>query len=300
MHLQFYLNTEEAAAYLKISERKLYELVATGAVPCSKLTGKWLFPRAALDRWVEAGLTRPEGFQSEAPPAIIGGSHDPLLEWAVRRSGSGLALLAEGSQAGLDRLARNEVMLAAIHLHGQGDKNGDDTGANIEAVAAASALHDAVVISFAIREQGLVLANGNPLGIGSLAEALTGPVRFGQRQKGAGAQLLLESLAMLDGLDEALRQLPATIFPTGQDLALAIRNGEIDCGIAARAVALASGLAYVPLVSERFDLVLRRRSYFEPGPQALFALLRRPEFVRQAASFGGYDVAGAGMVRLNR
>ena len=296
MHLQIYLNTEEAAAYLKIRERKLYELVATGAVPCSKVTGKWLFPRAALDRWVEAGLIRPEGFQSESPPAIIGGSHDPLLEWAVRRSASGLALLTEGSQAGLDRLARNEVMMAAIHLHG----SGDDAEANIAAVAAASALHDAVVIGFALREQGLVLAGGNPRGIGSLAQALAGTIRFGQRQKGAGAQLLLESLVARDGLDDALRQTPASIFPTGQDLALAIRNGEIDCGIAARAVALANGLAYLPLVSERFDLVLRRRSYFEPGPQALFALLRRPEFTRQAASFGGYDVAGAGLVRLNR
>ena len=44
------LTTDEAAAYLRLSERKLYELVANGAVPCTKVTGKWLFPRAALDR----------------------------------------------------------------------------------------------------------------------------------------------------------------------------------------------------------------------------------------------------------
>jgi putative molybdopterin biosynthesis protein len=56
-----YLNTEEAASYLGISERKLYELVANGAVPCSKVTGKWLFPRAAIDRWIEAGMAKPFG-----------------------------------------------------------------------------------------------------------------------------------------------------------------------------------------------------------------------------------------------
>jgi putative molybdopterin biosynthesis protein len=86
MHV--YLNTEQAADYLGIRERKLYELVANGAVPCSKVTGKWLFPRAALDRWIEAGLARPYGFDAVAPPPIIGGSHDPLLEWAAHGNGS--------------------------------------------------------------------------------------------------------------------------------------------------------------------------------------------------------------------
>ena len=89
-----FLTTEEAAAYLRLKERKLYELVAHGAIPCSKVTGKWLFPRAALDRWVSAGLARPDGFVAEPVPPIIGGSHDSLLEWAARQSGSGLALLA--------------------------------------------------------------------------------------------------------------------------------------------------------------------------------------------------------------
>ncbi len=55
------LTTDEAATYLRLSERKLYELVAKGAVPCTKVTGRWLFPRAALDRWVTAGLITPCG-----------------------------------------------------------------------------------------------------------------------------------------------------------------------------------------------------------------------------------------------
>ena len=55
------LTTDEAADYLRLSERKLYELVADRAVPCSKVTGRWLFSRAALDRWVSAGLIAPAG-----------------------------------------------------------------------------------------------------------------------------------------------------------------------------------------------------------------------------------------------
>src|SRR6185503_7951300 len=159
LHMPDLLTTEEAASYLRLSERKLYELVANGAVPCSKITGRWLFPKAALDRWVTAGLLMPATLAQPAPP-IIGGSHDPLLEWALRESGSSLASLPEGSEAGLGRLARGEVMAAAIHLH---RADGDDEQANVDAVGDAPGLHDAVVIGFARREQGLLVARGNPL-----------------------------------------------------------------------------------------------------------------------------------------
>src|SRR5215813_1046593 len=84
------LTTEEAAAYLRLSERKLYELVAKGEVPCTKVTGKWLFPKAALSHWLAASMIAPGAARTTAPP-IVGGSHDPLLEWALRESGSQLA-----------------------------------------------------------------------------------------------------------------------------------------------------------------------------------------------------------------
>ncbi len=292
-----YLNTEDAAAYLGIKERKLYELVANGAVPCSKVTGKWLFPRAALDRWVEAGLTRPQGVSPVDPPPILGGSNDPLLEWASRRSACGLALLSIGSEAGLRKLAADEVAIAAIHLHGD---NGDDEDSNLAAVSATPHLWDAVVIAFARREQGLLLPAGNPKGLASLKDAVRAGARIGQRQAGAGAELLLRRLLGADDIGrEQLAQAPAP-YATGDDLAFAIASGEADCGIASRAVATARGLAFLPLVWERFDLAMRRRTYFQPGPQALIAIMRTDGFRRHAEALGGLDVSDAGAVRLSR
>src|SRR5262245_47368830 len=64
------LTTDEAAAYLRLSERKLYELVANAAVPCTKLTGKWLFPKAALERWLAAGLLTPTLALAPTRPSI--------------------------------------------------------------------------------------------------------------------------------------------------------------------------------------------------------------------------------------
>lgn len=297
MQEKTYLNTEEAAEYLHIKERKLYELVANAEIPCSKVTGKWLFPRAALDRWIEAGLILPASMPAAAAPPIIGGSHDPLLEWAVRQSGCGMAMLAEGSESGLERLARHEVMAAAIHLH---DGEEDDSSANINAVLAAHALHDAVLIHIVRREQGLLVAVGNPKGLRSLAHACATGARFGLRQKGAGAQRLLERLMMREGGAATDIVSALSPFATGQHLAHAIRSGDIDCGIATRSVAATHGLDFIPLAWEYFDLAIRRRNYFEPGPQALFALLRTPDFRRQADYFSGYDCAATGSVRVNR
>ncbi|MDR6873487.1 excisionase family DNA binding protein [Bosea sp. BE125] len=296
MQDRIYLTTEEAAAYLRLKERKLYELVAHSAVPCTKVSGKWLFPRAALDRWLEAGLARPEGMQPTNPPPIIGGSQDSLLEVAVRDSGCGLALLAEGSQAGLDRLTRGEVAIAAIHLHA----TPDDDAANPAAIRAEPGLFDAVVIGFARREQGLLTAPGNPLALAGIASAVERRARFARRQQGAGAQLLLTSLMARDGVSDGRMVMAEGVCATGQDLALAIRTGRADCGIASRAIAAAFGLDFLPLVWEHVDLVMRRRTYFEPATQTLLAWMRRPDMAARARELGGYDLAQSGEVRLNR
>ena len=286
-----YLTTEEAAAYLRIKERKLYDLVATGAVPCSKVSGKWLFPRVSLDRWIAAGLVGATSLPAPAPP-IIGGSSDPLLEWAVRMSGCGLALLPEGSQAGLARLERHDVGIAAIHFHGLAD----DASANAAAIAANSAFNDVVLIAFAMREQGLLVAQGNPLGLTSLGGAIDCGARIGLRQEGAGAFMLLKRLLAQEGREAASLRSASGPYPTGLDLAQALKANDIDCGVATRAVATNLGLGFVALAWEAFDLALRQRTYFMPGPQRLFALMRDQRFARQAALFGGYDVTDTGMV----
>ena len=289
------LTTDEAAEYLRLSERKLYELVAERAVPCSKVTGRWLFPRAALDRWVSAGLIAPAALAQVAAPPIMGGSHDPLLEWALRESRSGLASLPEGSEEGLRRLTQSEVMIAAIHLH---RLDGDDETANLEAVTDAPGLHDAVVLGFARREQGIVVAAGNPLGLSDMASIATSRARMAQRPAGAGAQLLL--LALLQRAKAGLDKLAAVspVCPTGSDIAQAIRAGRADTGIATRAVANSAGLDFVPIVWEPFDLVMRQRDYFRPALQALVKFLHADALRQRAQEMSGYDLSGAGGVRF--
>ncbi len=175
-----FLTTSEAAAYVRLGERKLYELVTSGAIPCSKVAGKWLFPRHELDLWVLSGLARPAGMIAAEAPPIVGGSQDDLLEWTLRESGSGLASLTEGTARGVDRLQRGEVIAAAVHFHSDGISSDSADEANIATVRAMPGLHDAVLVAFARREQGLLVAAGNPKHLHSLADVLAAGAQHGR------------------------------------------------------------------------------------------------------------------------
>jgi excisionase family DNA binding protein len=287
--------TAEAAAYLRLKERKIYEMVAEGTVPCTKVTGRWLFPKAELDHWLASSVARPAGVTRPEPAPIISGSHDPLLEWALRESGSGLATLAVGSEAGFARFAAGETVAAAIHLHALDDAEAD---ANVAAVKSRSDFHDAVMIAFCRREQGFLVPSGNPQKLGSIDDVMTKRARIAMRPKGAGAQLLL--LALLDQAKASLERLAVVspVCPTGPDIAQAIRAGRADTGIATRGVANAAGLDFVPIVWEPFDLVMRQRDYFQLPLQALLKFLHSDEFAARARELGGYDVHSAGTVRF--
>jgi excisionase family DNA binding protein len=287
------LTTAEAADYLRLKERKLYELIGDRQIPCTKVTGKWLFSRADLDRWLLSGMVRPQGALPPEPPPIVGGSHDPLLQWALSESHAGLAILPEGSEAGYRRFLKGELVAAAIHLHDLAEPEAD---ANPKRVAAEPGLHDAVLIGFAAREQGLIVAAGNPLGIASLGEAHERQLRAVARPETAGAQQLLVGLLRREGLTVDDLNV-AHVAPTGPDIAQAIRAGHADLGVATRAVATAAGLDFVPLSLERFDLLMRQRDYFRLPMQTLMALLRDPRFAARADELGGLDVGMAGHVR---
>ncbi len=213
----------------------------------------------------------------------------------MRESGSGLATLAVGSEAGLARFAAGEAIAACMHLHTLDDIEAD---ANVAVMKSRGDMQDAVLIAFCRREQGFLLAPGNPLKLKSIEDIVAKRARIAVRPKGAGAQLLL--LALLHRAKTALDQLAAVspVCPTGPDVAQAIRAGRADTGIATRGVANAAGLDFVPIVWEHFDLVVRQRDYFHAPLQAAIRFLGSKELAARAQEMGGYDLSAAGSVRF--
>jgi len=287
-----YLTTAEVSEYLRLKERTIYDLVARRAIPCSRATGKLLFPRRLIDRWVESHVELRDQSLA-APPPIVGGSSDPLLEWALRESGSGLATLFEGSGAGLKRLAAGEAVAVGLHLRGS------EGAYNVEAVRALAGVSDLVLLQWAWREQGIVVRAGNPLGLNGVQDILAKAPRIVLRQPGSGADVLLQSLLDEAGTSRDGLKVADRAALTEADVAVAVADGAADCGLAIGSVARRFGLDFVPLKRERFDLALRRRSYFEPPLQRLFAFAGTEAFRRHADALRFCEVGGTGSVELN-
>ena len=287
------MDTREVAAYLRLSQRRIYDLVRMQALPHVRATGKLLFPRAEVDAWLATKSSAPPAPGRNAPP-IIAGSHDPLLDWAARESGRGLAVLACGSSAGLDRLADGQAAIAAMHW-----LDGASGEYNVPLVRSRLGSADVVVLEWAKRTQCLLLAPGNPLRIRTLADLVKRKARVIERQSESGSHRLFAVLAEKAGVSiEALKRLPRPARGES-DVASAIRDGKADAGVAIEAVGREVGLAMIPLATERFDLVMRRRDYFEPPMQALLTLARSDEFRERAAALGGYDVSATGRIVFN-
>lgn len=288
-----YLTTREIAALLRIKERKVYELVADAAIPVCRITGKLLFPRRQIEAWIDASIEWSGDTDRLSPrPPVVAGSHDPLLDWALRESGSGLATVYEGSLGGLHRLAEGKAMAAGLHVFesASGDWNRDH-------VASAPGLTGIVLIEWARRCQGLVVAADNPLRIAGIAD-LKGR-RVVPRQSEAGSQILLRYLLGEAGLGETDLDLLESPARSETDVAHAVAGGKADAGLAIESVARQFRLGFVPLADERFDLAISRRDFFEPPFQTLLAFARTEQFAERAGELGGYDIAGLGTVHLN-
>ncbi len=291
--LREFLTTAEVADYLRLKERKVYDLVRQGQIPCSRATGKLLFPRQHIDMWVLSHLEGDQALRSPLP-LILAGSQDPLLEWAVRESGSDLASLCHGSGDGLRRLMEGKAMLAGIHL-----LNFESGRYNEPAALGLGGVRDLIVLHWAKRQQGLLVAPGNPLDIQTLSDIARQEVTLAHRQPDAGAAQLLRCLLQRAAIEPSTLNWAANVSLSEDDLALSIAQGEADVGLGVEAAAHRQQLHFIPLTEESFDLVMHRRSYFEPAVQALISFARQERFIQRAGALQGYNVSDLGKVLYN-
>ncbi|GAB4290914.1 MAG: helix-turn-helix transcriptional regulator [Roseovarius sp.] len=284
-----FLTVAELAELLRVKQRKVYDLAASGALPCSRATGNLLFPAAEVRAWIARARTGGQPGVQPRPPIVLG-SHDPLLDWAIRASGCGLASYVDGSLDGLARFVAGEGVAAGLHVHDPASGQW-----NVPAVAAAAAGQNAALVAFARRRRGLLLRPDGPRAEG-LAD-LAG-LRVTPRQPESGAAGLFKTLAAAAGLDlGALRQgEPAR---TEDEAAESVRTGAADAAFGLEAVARRFGLDFVPVIEEEFALLVDRKAWFDPPLQALMRHLRTPAFHRRAQELGGYEVSRAGEVLWN-
>jgi len=286
-----YLTTKELAEFLRIKERKVYDLAASGEIPCSRAMGKLLFQRAAVDAWLALSSTGVAVPGVAARPNVFLGSHDPLLEWALRESRCGMATFFDGSLDGLKRFAVSEGIAAGLHVF-----HPESASWTVDAIVDGFGSAPVVLIEWAWRERGLIVSRELGDGIQGLQD-LKGR-RVVPRQAEAGSQRLFEHVLAQAGLCNGDLDLSAAAR-SETDAALAVLEGKADAAFGLQALAVQYRLSFVSVIRERFDLLVDRRAWFEPAMQAFWAFCRSDAFQAKAAELHGYDVSGLGRVHFN-
>jgi molybdate-binding protein len=212
-----------------------------------------------------------------------------VLSRHLQRAGIELVAVSRNSSQSLDLLKQGLVHIAGTHL--RDDATGES---NIPAVRRRFANHAVAVIGFALWEEGIVAVRGNPKGIREIADFARRDIAIVNREPGAGCRLMLDS--HLDRLGIAAQSIRGygQIALGHLPAAWHVLTGKADCCIATRAAARVFGLDFIPLLSERYDLVIRKADLNVPGVQALLDTLGRAAFRRELEGLGGYDTRSAG------
>ncbi len=193
--------------------------------------------------------------------------------------------LHANSEEALELLERDQVHVAGLHL--AAGRSREDAAALVRERFPGRRM---LVVNLTCWRQGLVVAAGNPLGLREAGDLVRGEVRLARREPGAGAAKLLERLVR--GKKRALR--PGPLARSHEEVALLVRSGAADAGVAIESSALASGLGFVPMSEERFDLVMREEALREEPVARLLDALEDAAFRAEARALPGYDTSLTG------
>jgi putative molybdopterin biosynthesis protein len=241
---------------------------------------------------VEVELRRPQG---EIENTIVSiGSHDlslDILNSLLHKHypGKRLSSAHVGSLGGLIALKRKEAHIAGTHLLDE------STGEyNISYIKQYLAGEKIVLINLTYRQQGLMVARGNPKQVTGLSDLLRPEVSFVNRQGGSGTRVLLDYKLKQAGFDAVKINGYNREEFSHTGVAAIIASGVADVGLGILAAAKALGLDFLPLLQERYDLAIPLEYYDSPLLQPLLTIIRSQEFKDIINSLGGYDTSETG------
>jgi molybdate-binding protein/DNA-binding XRE family transcriptional regulator len=302
----FRLIGQESLEVLLAPSERDPRLVPSRRVAVGNVAGRWVAHRLPGDAALAADglvtahaseratLVHPLADELELRRNVLVAGCAPLLGALARRIGhrSGDARatwLAAGSGRSLDLLREGLVHVAGVH-GGGGSPSDDNASLARRALPGTRAL----LVNLTRWRLGLVVPAGNPLGIHAGADLLRPGLDVARREPGTGAEKLTHALTAAAGIDGS--RLAGPLASGHEEVAQLVRCGAADVGVAIESVALAAGLGFVPLVEERFDLVVPAALADEPPVLRLLEALDDRAFRADARELPGYDTDSCGHV----
>lgn len=286
-----FMSVKQVAEYLNLNEKKIYALVNEQKIPATKVTGKWMFPRELVDRWMLNSTHG--GLMTDR--LVIAGSDDPLLYRIIMQfsleagSHALISYSPTGTRLGLDLLQSSRADVCGIHW---GPKN--ESHMRHPALLHQYSHHNQWVLIRAFRrEQGLMIKPGLASRDSDPRNLFDREYRWALRQSGAGAQRFL--MEMLSQRNLNAEDLTTTITALSErEAAAAIAMQQADIAPGARSAAHEFGLDFIPYGWEAFDLTLPRDIWFRRLFQELMNRLKSQPCQAMADMLTGYDLSESG------
>jgi len=292
------LSTKEVAKFLNINEKMVYSLVADKGLPATKITGKWLFPQQLVEQWIETNTTNYPESRTPLKPyeglLIVTGSNDPLLDRTLSlyndfHPGHVAVFGNLGSMGGLQALRQNLCHIASSHLLQDDDAeyNFDFAFKELDKMPA--------VVNFCRRQQGILVAKGNPKKLNGVADLAEPGITVVNRSLSTGTRLLFDRELKKAGIKGDKIEGYSHEVSRHLDVGLDILAGRADAGPGIQAVAGLLDLDFLPLRWERFDLMISKERFFDEGVQQFLGILHEQKFNELAIEgFEGYDISLSG------
>ncbi len=286
-----FMSVKQVSGYLHLNEKKIYALVNKGQIPATKITGKWMFPRELIDKWMldstHGGLLHDR--------LIIAGSDDPLLHRIVNECTESLGnravitYTATGTRNGLELLNANKVDACCIHW---GPENESITR-HPSLLQQYSQNHDWVLIRAFKREQGLIYDSRLLKQTPEIPELFDQKYRWAIRQASSGSQRFLMEILSKHRLNTDLLNVTSTAL-SEREAAASINLKKSDIAPGTRAIANEFGLDFISLGWEVIDFAIPRSIWFRHLFHNLMNRIQSDAGQRIAEELGGYQISNSG------
>jgi putative molybdopterin biosynthesis protein len=282
------LSARDLSKYLKINEKKIYKLAQESKLPYTKIGGKVAFTKELIDKWILENTTREQNI-------YLAGSDDILLRRIIdlynQRNEGTVFYAPVGSVNGLRLLKDSAASMSCVHIFDVEKKNQD-----LSYLDRYLSKDGYIVVELFTREQGILVAKGNPKGIRGMEDIASKNVKFINRNQGSGTRILVDFLLHEKSIDPAKIQGYTLEIESHLEAGLKVLQGEAEASFGIRQVAHMLNLDFVHQFNERFDLVIPVDQYYCGHVKTFLAFFEQPTLLHNIRDFTGYAITKIGSV----
>ncbi|WP_413377467.1 substrate-binding domain-containing protein [Alkalihalobacillus sp. 1P02AB] len=307
MEQEISYTVEEVAGLLKVSKLTVYDLIKKGKLPSFKVGRQMRIQSKDLQLFIN-GKKAPRNIESmpittqeyahqgkSAKRKILISGQDVVLDILGKQletNGDLTALRSnEGSLNGLMNMYKRDCDIVSLHMF-----DGDSGEYNLPYVRKVLIGHSYIILNLLSRKAGLMVQKGNPFSVKGWLDLKNQKLRFINREIGSGARILLEEQLRLNDISPSLVNGYQQVESSHLGVASAIAAGRADVGVGIEKVAKMVDLDFIPLIIERYDLVLLKTPENKELISRVKAIMKKQSFKDEITSLGNYDTAQTGMI----